>query len=77
MELGADMIAQLGVSAAIAIFLVYFLTQQLSAKVDKLGENMEKQTNTITFLAIVIAEAQGIDVDSAKRMAGLSEKRGA
>jgi hypothetical protein len=60
-------ISQLGFPIVVAIFLVYFVTNQLSKKIDGLTNRIEKNTETVAFLAVTLAKSHGLDPDELRK----------
>lgn len=65
-----DLLAQFGVPAVIALFLVWWTTTQLSEQVRSLGEHIEKNTNAVIMLATVIARERNIDLEEVRKLLG-------
>lgn len=65
-----DLLAQFGVPAVIALFLVWWTTTQLSEQVQSLGEHIEKNTNAVIMLATVIARERNIDLEEVRKLLG-------
>lgn len=62
-----QMIAQLGFPAAIAVFFVWWTTTQLSKRMDSLAERIERNTETVAFLAVILAKTNGLDPDEMRK----------
>jgi len=60
-------IAQIGFPAAIAVFFVWWTTTQLSKRMDSLAERIEKNTETVAFLAVILAKTHGLDPDEMRK----------
>lgn len=65
-----DLLAQFGVPAVIALFLVWWTTTQLSEQVQSLGKHIEKNTNAVIMLATVIARERNIDLEEVRKLLG-------
>ena len=65
-----DLLAQFGVPAVIALFLVWWTTTQLSEQVQSLGKHIEKNTNAVIMLATVIARERNIDLEEVRKLRG-------
>lgn len=65
-----DLVAQFGVPATIALFLVWWTTTQLSQQVQALGKHIEKNTNAVIMLATVIARERNIDLEEVRKLLG-------
>ena len=63
-----DLLAQFGVPAVIALFLVWWTTTQLSEQVQSLGKHIEKNTNAVIMLATVIARERNIDLEEVRKL---------
>jgi len=65
-----DLLAQFGVPATIALFLVWWTATQLSQQVQALGKHIEKNTNAVIMLATVIARERNIDLEEVRKLLG-------
>lgn len=62
-----QLITQLGFPSAIALFFVWWTTTQLSRRLDSLAEKIERNTETVAYLAVILAKTHGLDPDEMKK----------
>lgn len=69
MEL-VDGIAKIGFPAAVAAFLIWWTTYQLSAKINMLCEQINNNTKAVTTLAMAIMKEKNIEPSEIKDIIG-------
>jgi len=60
MEIDPTLFLNLGLAGFLSIYLVYFITNKLNSKLDNLAENIDKLSDSIEKLLVLMDAQRGI-----------------